>query len=155
MNAISSRLPAESGTYALHLRLDSPQQLTIGKRGDVEFPAGHYLYIGSAFGSGGLRGRLKHHLRPVRKPHWHIDYLRQTAPLRTIWYAISETVYEHTWANTLLSLTKHQIIAPGFRASDCNCTTHLIYFDTAPDFKRFQQQTDATLTHITLNEMTT
>ena len=104
MDGIESSLPASKGTYILILYLALPCRLTIGKLGTFDFPDGWYAYVGSAFGSGGLRGRLKHHLAPVTNPHWHIDYLRAAAPVREVWYFASETVYEHNWATALLSL---------------------------------------------------
>ncbi len=134
-------LPVSKGTYILILRLDEPAHLTIGKRGIFAFLAGWYAYVGSAFGPGGLRGRLKHHLAPVIKPHWHIDYLRRAAPTREIWYLVSETVYEHEWAAALASRSHAAIPVPRFGASDCRCQTHLIHFPKPPDFAGFQDDT--------------
>ena len=101
------------GTYILILYLALPCSLTIGKLGTFDFPGGWYAYVGSAFGSGGLRGRLKHHLAPVTNPHWHIDYLRAAAPVREVWYFAGETPYEHKWA-TALSLCPKQRACSAF-----------------------------------------
>ncbi len=60
--------------------------ITVGKFGELVFPAGDYMYLGSAMGPGGLFARLSHHLRVASKPHWHIDWLRQYAALPEIWY---------------------------------------------------------------------
>jgi Uri superfamily endonuclease len=76
--------PPDTGTYILILHLSVPARLRIGRLGVLDFPAGHHAYVGSAFGSGGLRGRLKHHLFPAAKPHWHIDYLRRSATIREV-----------------------------------------------------------------------
>jgi Uri superfamily endonuclease len=121
------------GTYVLILQLSQPARLTTGKLGEFDFPAGWYAYVGSAFGPGGLRGRLKHHLAPVTKPHWHIDYLRSAASVREVWYLIGEAICEHQWADTLRSMPGAAIPAPRFGASDCTCETHLIYFAEKPD----------------------
>lgn len=131
--------PPDKGTYTLILRLDAPANLTIGKLGAFDFPAGWYAYVGSAFGSGGLRGRLKHHLAPVRKPHWHIDYLRTAATVREVWCIASETRYEHTWAAALRAMPGATIPAPRFGASDCKCPSHLIHFAGHPDFEDFRK----------------
>lgn len=125
--------PPDKGTYILILRLDAPAHLTIGKRGAFDFPAGCYAYVGSAFGAGGLRGRLKHHLAPVTKPHWHIDYLRAAATVREVWWVASPTRYEHHWAAALIAQPKATIPVSRFGASDCQCTAHLIFFPTAPN----------------------
>ncbi len=125
------------GTYILILHLENSSRLRIGRLGTFDFPAGYYAYVGSAFGPGGLRGRLSHHLAPVKKAHWHIDYLRQAAVPREVWYTVSETVYEHDWAARLQALPGAQVPAPRFGASDCHCTTHLIHLPEYPGARKF------------------
>ena len=116
------------GTYILILHLVMPAVLTVGKLGTFDFSAGWYAYVGSAFGAGGLRGRLRHHLSPVKKPHWHIDYLRQETHIPEIWYTTDATTHEHEWAGDLCAMTGAVIPVPRFGSSDCTCETHLIYF---------------------------
>ena len=137
MDGIKSHLPASKGTYILLLYLALPARLTIGRLGAFDFPSGWYAYVGSAFGSGGLRDRLKHHLAPVTNPHWHIDYLRAAAPVREVWYFASEIVYEHHWATALLSLPEASVPAPRFGASDCRCEAHLFRFAEKSDLVVF------------------
>jgi len=48
------------------------------------------MFVGSAFGPGGLRSRIKHHTQPVRSAHWHIDYLRQAANVIDIWHSADD-----------------------------------------------------------------
>ena len=142
LKELMSVLPADTGTYVLNLHLSRQVQLTIGRLGQTDFRAGYYTYVGSAFAPGGLRGRLKHHLKPVKKPHWHIDYLRLAAPLYEVWYAAHPTVYEHTWADMLRSLPGTKIPMPRFGASDCNCQTHLVYFQNRPRIDLFRERSD-------------
>lgn len=120
------------GTYILLMHLANPQALTIGRLGMFDFAAGWYAYVGSAFGSGGLAGRLHHHLKPAPRPHWHIDYLRQVAPLVDVWYTTSETRLECTWAAVLKQMPGAEIPIPRFGASDCRCEAHLFYFPARP-----------------------
>jgi Uri superfamily endonuclease len=127
-------LSSDKGTYVLFLHLGDSTPLVIGKLGVFDFSAGWYGYVGSAFGRGGLQGRLKHHLTPVNKPHWHIDYLRNKARVKEIGYIISETVYEHTLANVLLAISDSFLPALRFGASDCKCKAHLIGFSKLPDY---------------------
>lgn len=129
--------PQEKGTYILLLHLSKAARLTIGKLSVFDFPAGYYAYVGSAFGSGGLRGRLKHHLSAAAKPHWHIDYLRQAGTVCEVWYVASETCYEHQWADALRSMVGAVVLAPRFGASDCKCETHLIHFADKPELESF------------------
>jgi hypothetical protein len=56
--------PAEPGTYALLLTATAPLEVVVGRLGACRLPAGHYVYVGSAHGPGGLAARLTHH-RPV------------------------------------------------------------------------------------------
>ena len=122
-------------------------RLKVGKRGAFDFPAGWYAYVGSAFGPGGLRGRLKRHLAPATKPHWHIDYLRVAAPVGEVWYLSSEKVYEHQWADTLHSIPGTAPPVPGFGASDCICVSHLIYLPEGPDLRDFHKLVGVTIQH--------
>ena len=51
------------GAYVLAVRLDSRRELPVGRLGRFNFPAGWYLYVGSAMGTGGLPARLRRHRR--------------------------------------------------------------------------------------------
>jgi len=104
--------------------------LTIGSLGKYLFPRGYYGYIGSAFGPGGLRARLAHHLKTSSKPHWHIDYLRQQAEMIEIWFSSAPVKQEHAWARLCQSMPGVSIAAPRFGASDCACASHLFLFSS-------------------------
>jgi len=114
------------GTYALVIFLSRRTTMRIGKLGAFDFPRGYYLYIGSALN--GLAARLARHLRKDKKKHWHIDYFLEQARVKEIWGHADDAPLEHMWANAALALPNARIVAPRFGASDCNCTTHLIYF---------------------------
>lgn len=127
MHHLLDQIPSGPGTYALTLPLDGPVEIRAGSLGSFRLAAGAYIYLGSAFGPGGLRSRLKHHLSPVRSPHWHIDYLRQAAQVVEIIYAPGPERYEHTWAAALAENPEFSIPIPRFGASDCRCPAHLFY----------------------------
>ena len=124
-------LPAAPGSYVLVLAAPAPATVTVGRLGEMEVAPGWYLYTGSALGGGGLAGRLRHHLRPVARPHWHIDYLRQVAVLRAIWYVVDTVRWEHGLAS-LLGRMAAPVPCAGFGASDCSCATHAFYRETEP-----------------------
>lgn len=126
------------GTYALILSLPhSVADICVGRLGRFRFPAGWYVYVGSARGPGGLAARLARHLRLPKPLHWHIDYLRaRTSPVE-IWYAIGTQKLECVWARALLSLSGTSVPVPRFGASDCRCSTHLIHFAMPPDLEAF------------------
>ncbi len=139
------RLPAEPGSYLLWLYLRQQHELDVGRLGRFRCRRGWYLYCGSAGGPGGLRARLSHHLRPLRRLHWHIDYLRQIAELRSIWLC-QRVNTEHLWSELL---QQHKILAPiaGFGSSDCACASHLFWLARKPPLgelkKSLEQQMEA------------
>ncbi len=119
---------SSNGTYVLWPHLPAPAQVEIGKLGPFSLLAGWYGYVGSAMGSGGLRGRLKHHFNPIRRPHWHIDYLRQVAISQAVWAIADSTSHEHFWASVLHRLPGALMSMRRFGASYCQCEMHLYYF---------------------------
>jgi Uri superfamily endonuclease len=131
--SLVNNFPAGPGTYVLNLKSDGIQEISIGKLGRFTIQPGYYVYIGSAFGPGGLRARLRHHLGRGSKPHWHIDYLKQFLPIIEICFISGMTRYEHRWAATFQSQTDAVIPFPRFGSSDCGCPAHLFLFKTKPD----------------------
>jgi len=136
-------IPSEPGTYALILAASNPRRIRVGGLGTLAVRRGCYVYVGSAFGPGGLRGRLSHHLRVARRPHWHIDYLRRVARPIGIWYCLDTARREHDWARTLLGMPGASMALRRFGASDCLCDTHLIFFAAAPAFQDFRRRSHA------------
>ncbi len=126
-----------TGQYILLLYLATNETLTIGKLGTFDFLAGWYAYVGSAFGPGGLMGRLKHHLKPVERPHWHVDYLRQAAYVQEIWITPDNKPHEREWVDLMLDIPGAIILVEGFGASDSDRESHLIYFDICPSLEDF------------------
>lgn len=125
--------PSGAGTYALLLQVSRASEVWGGPRyRQIWVNPGWYVYLGSARGSGGLRGRLKHHLRPAASPHWHIDYLRQAAQVKAVWYSTDTQSDECAWAAVCGELPEAQIAWQGFGSSGCRCQTHLYYFPTRP-----------------------
>ncbi len=129
--------PVESGTYVLILRCDRAVRLPVGRLGEQRFRRGYYLYVGSAFGPGGLRARLRHHLNASGRLHWHIDYLRRQLPLIEIWFHRGEVRLEDEWARVLAQMPATGIPVPGFGASDRRGDSHLFYQPRRPRLKHF------------------
>lgn len=127
------------GSYILVLEVERPLlQLQVGKFGCFDLAAGWYLYVGSAFGSGGLRARLAHHAR-CEKPrmHWHVDYLRREAVLREAWVAAGPERLECVWCRTLAAHPALTIPIPRFGARDTGCAAHLFYSPALPNSAAF------------------
>ncbi len=64
---------AKPGTYLLILRSAEEQWVQVGRKGRFLLMASHHVYVGSAFGTGGLSRRLARHLCRGKRKHWHID----------------------------------------------------------------------------------
>lgn len=121
----------DRGTYALLLDLREHRRLTVGKLGAFAFPAGYYVYIGSALN--GLQHRLARHLRRGKILRWHVDYLREIAEVDEAWCVVGEERLECSWMETVRSWPGATVIAPGFGSSDCRCPAHLAYFGEKPN----------------------
>jgi Uri superfamily endonuclease len=141
------------GTYALVLHLEGREEITVGKLGTFIFPAGYYLYVGSALGPGGLEARLARHRPSIRlrraqssrsghrcrdkKLRWHIDYLLEHVQLVEVWSVASTDKLECLWAWAAQELPGSEIPVPGFGSSDCRCPSHLIRLARKPSFEKF------------------
>lgn len=128
------------GTYVLVLRLMEAGQIRVGKLGEFPFPAGHYLYVGSARGSGGLATRVARHRRTEKRLHWHIDYLTRRADIIDVWHLESPRNLECVMAEAIGALPGAGVPVPGFGSSDCRCPAHLFYFSELPDSAMFPPQ---------------
>lgn len=79
-----SEIPVKPGTYCLMLKVIRPTWIRVGSLGRFRIGCGVYLYIGSARGVGGLRGRIGRHLRKVKSKRWHIDYLTSSPSVKLV-----------------------------------------------------------------------
>src|SRR5438067_2409375 len=113
------------GAYRLRIRLDEGIQLAVGRLGKFDFPAGRYLYTGSALG--GLRRRVERHCRPEKTLRWHIDYLLQHARIEAVEMFPTEERCECALNREMLARPGARVVAPRFGSSDCRCATHLVY----------------------------
>lgn len=104
----------------------------MGALGEVALPAGWVVYVGSAFGSGGLSGRLRHHLRPVSRPRWHLDYLRSALDLQGAWIGAGPRDTEHRWAETFAGQPTVSLPRRRLGSSDCRCPSHLFHLRRVP-----------------------
>ncbi|MFQ5509314.1 MAG: DUF123 domain-containing protein [Leptospirillia bacterium] len=107
-------------TYQLFIRVDAPLTVQVGRLGRFHFPAGEYVYTGSA--KRGLNARILRHRKKRKPKRWHIDYLT-TAPGVSITH-VSQSAAPECELN---ARTHGTIPAPGFGASDCKagCGSHL------------------------------
>ncbi len=122
------------GVYCLLLRLAKESDLKIGRR-KRSFPAGYYLYVGSAMG--GLDARIRRHLSHEKKKRWHIDVLADAAKAHRVFrFPTDSRTAECRLARRLAVCTDATGIE-GFGSSDCRCKTHLFHLRTKPLFNPF------------------
>ena len=129
---MSIQVPPLPGCYALNLLVRDPVTIHVGRLGEIAFPAGNYIYVGSARGPGGLRARIARHLRLEKKIHWHIDRLTSRFPVNTVRYSAAAEIGECEIATGIASLDGFQSGISGFGASDCRCASHLFHFTRQP-----------------------
>jgi len=131
---VTQAASAEKGTYALIMRCRKTGHTQIGKLGRMMLRPGFYIYVGSAFGPGGIQARVSRHRRRDKKLHWHIDYLRRHTALIETWTLPGTVNQEHDWAAKLA--TRYEIAYPRFGASDCRCPSHLFYTAEMPSAEK-------------------
>ena len=124
----------DEGLYVFLLRLQTPATLTVGALGEHHFPAGWYLYTGSAKRS--LHRRVERHWGMKSKRRWHVDYLSTALgsfPVGAVVVPATSGLSECELNRRVGALTGRQVPVPGFGASDCRegCLAHL-HFSAAP-----------------------
>jgi Uri superfamily endonuclease len=147
-----TKIEAKSGTYVLVFYFARKKEIEIGKLGRFLFCPGFYLYIGSAFGSGGLRARIKRHFRKSKKTHWHIDYLRSEIDIFEVWFSIQEKKQECYWVSLFESIHEITCSVPKLGSSDCSCRSHLFYCSQKPNILSFQSLIRCDLERIVVRE---
>ena len=126
------------GLYALVCVLPRAVTISVGRLGEVAFPAGWYVYVGSARGPGGLAARVGRHLRRTKRVRWHVDSLLAWAEVREVWGKAGDAPGECAWAAALAQAPGARRWPPGFGASDCRCPGHLVAFPGAPGAEPFR-----------------
>jgi Uri superfamily endonuclease len=112
-------------SYQLFIRVHKACDIQVGKLGSFHFPAGKYVYTGSARKN--IEARVRRHLAREKKLRWHIDYLL-TAPNVEV-YDSKMFTGEECALNQAVS---GSVLVKGFGASDCKnrCGSHLKYTGT-------------------------
>jgi Uri superfamily endonuclease len=123
------------GIYHLLIHLPQDTTIQVGKLGSFRFPAGYYVYTGSALN--GLELRIARHFRRRKRFHWHIDYLLQHSHIvDVITYRTTERL-EGQFNQKILSLPDCKIPVKSFGSSDCSCPSHLAYFKRNPEISSY------------------
>ena len=112
------------GAYVLLIHIRTPVQFARRNIPGTSL-SGWLVYVGSAYGSGGLRARLRRHFRQDKRVHWHVDELTNAAA-----DLAALTVPDGSECEIVERLLQSGRFDPalrGFGSSDCKrCTAHLL-----------------------------
>ena len=114
--------------------------LNVGKFGQLDFSPGYYAYVGSAFGSCGIKARVGRHLSPSESRHWHIDYIKSAMNMVEVWLVYTSLRCEHICAQVCYQLPSASVPHKGFGSSDCQCESHLFFYAKQPGFLTFKRR---------------
>ena len=118
------------GTYTIIVDCRSPGLCVFGSLGRARLRRGHYLYTGSALGSGSasLEGRLQRHRKQSKVRWWHIDYLTSKRSCKVVNEIchLSNRRLECTVSESISHELKIMPVLPRIGSSDCNCEGHLL-----------------------------
>jgi Uri superfamily endonuclease len=123
------------GAYLLFIEVKRAIRLEVGALGKVAFPAGKYVYVGSAHR--GIEARIARHRRLAEqksgKLHWHIDYLLVNKNVRWVREKALEDGDECALSKQIAAKKGVAVPAPGFGSSDClsGCKAHLYFLSKA------------------------
>jgi Uri superfamily endonuclease len=109
-------------SYQLLIHVSQPLRCAIGRLGEFDFPAGRYVYTGSARRN--LDARIARHVRHEKTLRWHIDFLLTSPGVRVV-----DVIRSRSGECALNRASRGRILAVGFGASDCraDCVAHLKY----------------------------
>ncbi|MEO2068654.1 MAG: GIY-YIG nuclease family protein [Desulfurobacteriaceae bacterium] len=120
------------GTYCLVFSIDDVSlKVRSGKKFFLK--KGTYLYVGSAFGSGGLKKRIQRHLKKDKKKHWHFDFVSAQDSFKALEVWIVENKRLECLLADFISKTEEPVF--GFGSSDCKCLSHLFRVSDLEDLK--------------------
>lgn len=121
---------SKKGVYCLVVQLHRRHSLEIGRLGTFLFPAGFYVYVGSA--QSNLERRIGRHLRQEKKMRWHIDYLLRHGHVVSVHAYAGKKEMECVLSGEIGGMKGASPPVKGFGSSDCSCYSHLYFFQDDP-----------------------
>ncbi|MCS7233550.1 MAG: DNA/RNA nuclease SfsA [Synergistetes bacterium] len=121
----------DKGVYLILMFNEKDKQISFSRglrEKSALFPRGFYIYTGSALK--GLSSRIKRHIKKEGKNFWHIDYIKRHMKTLKAITIKSPNKIECEIANELMTIADSYIL--NFGSSDCNCKSHLLYFQKDP-----------------------
>lgn len=127
------KISFDQGVYIIEMLLKEEKEIEVGKLGTFEFLPGYYYYIGTA--QQNLNTRIERHLSDDKKLRWHIDYLLAEIEVLQVYSWPGNREVECYLSGKVNRFPAGINPVEGFGASDCDCTSHLFYFNYRPAFK--------------------
>jgi Uri superfamily endonuclease len=109
--------------YLLFLNISRDTKIRVGSLGLISFPAGVYVYVGSAQNS--VEARIKRHLNKKKTLRWHIDYLTSSEDVEPIYAVVLPLTRNYECRIAKILQENDSISINNFGASDCRCKSHL------------------------------
>ena len=119
------------GNYCLIISVKDDANIKIGAKGIMSFKKGFYVYVGSALNS--LNKRIERHISKNKKKHWHADYLLldENVEICEVVFTYSSKKIECEISNEISKNSDEYVEL--FGCSDCDCISHLYYFNSYVD----------------------
>ena len=111
------------GVYLLFLNISRDIKIRVGSLGVISFPAGVYVYVGSAQNS--VEARIKRHLKKKKTLRWHIDYLTSSKNVEPIYAVVLPLSRNYECRIAKILQENDSISINDFGVSDCRCRSHL------------------------------
>jgi len=109
--------------YLLFLKVSRDIKIRVGSLGLINFPAGVYVYVGSA--QNAVEARIRRHLKKRKTLRWHIDYLTSSNNVEPL-YAVILPLSKNYECRIAKLLQENDLISiNNFGSSDCRCRSHL------------------------------
>ncbi len=114
--------PPLPGAYILAVELSASVPVALTGKPVACLNPSRYLYCGSARGSGGIRARLRRHMRRGKVVRWHIDRLTEVGVVLGAWAFPGGDE-----CDLVAALSGLPVPIAGFGSTDCTrCHSHLL-----------------------------
>lgn len=117
----------DDGVYLLFLECSMECSVKVGSVGVINFPVGHYCYVGRS--KRHLHKRLERHLSPNKTKRWHIDYLTTHPNFAVTYVALCRPHMAEAEAevDVAVALAQSFEVIKGLGSSDTGAKGHLFY----------------------------
>jgi Uri superfamily endonuclease len=129
-------ISTEPGAYLLSINVSKQLLLEIASLSVPTLASGRYVYCGSAYDPGGIRARVRRHLRRDKSVRWHADCLTMAGRVSKVAVLVGGS--ECALMEGLRTLPGITAPVPSFASYYCRaCPSHLAAVPKDFDIARF------------------